>query len=99
MKAGRDNRLVKQYLELGTPIYSGSYVEIISGLTAEDYIAFPYGADVKEGVRTLLDGTEGSALPRGRSGNAPAAESGLEDGTASGGAGISVGTMDGAVYY
>lgn len=98
MKAGRDNRLVKQYLELGTPIYSGSYVEIISGLTAEDYIAFPYGADVKEGVRTLLDGTEDPPFPE-EGAESSAAESGLEDGTASGGAGISVGTMDGAVYY
>ena len=48
MKSGIDNRLYKQYLELGATIYSGNYVEIISGLTVDDYIAFPYGTDVKE---------------------------------------------------
>ena len=40
MKSGIDNRLYKQYLELGATIYSGNYVEIISGLTVDDYIAF-----------------------------------------------------------
>ena len=58
MKAGIDNRLYKQYLELGATIYSGDYVEVISGLTMDDYIAFPYGTDVQEGVRTVVEGTE-----------------------------------------
>ena len=57
MKSGIDNRLYKQYLELGATIYSGNYVEIISGLTVDDYIAFPYGTDVKEGVRVVVEGT------------------------------------------
>lgn len=30
MKSGIDNRLYKQYLELGATIYSGNYVEIIA---------------------------------------------------------------------
>lgn len=49
MKSGIDNRLYKQYLELGATIYSGNYVEIISGLTVDDYIAFPYGTDSERG--------------------------------------------------
>ena len=63
MKAGVDNRLVKQYLELGATIYSGEYVEVKSGLTAEDYIAFPYGTDVQEGVRAVVEGTEDPPHP------------------------------------
>ena len=58
MKAGIDNRLYKQYLEVGTSIYNGEYVEVKSGLTLEDYIAFPYGTDVQEGVRVVVEGTE-----------------------------------------
>lgn len=57
MKAGIDNRLVKQYVETGRSLY-GSSTEIKSGLTSEDYIAFPYGPDVKEGVRVRLQGSE-----------------------------------------
>ena len=63
MKAGVDNRLYKQYLELGATIYSGEYVEVKSGLTAEDYIAFPYGTDVQEGVRAVVEGTEDPPHP------------------------------------
>ena len=58
MKVGPDNRLYKQYLSLGKSIYSGEYVEVKGGLTQEDYIAFPYGNDVKEGVRAVVQGTE-----------------------------------------
>ena len=50
MKAGEDNRLVKQYVETGRTIY-GSSVEIKSGLSLEDRIAFPYGKTAKEGVK------------------------------------------------
>jgi HlyD family secretion protein len=31
----------------------GSYMEIKSGLTYEDYMAFPYGSNVKEGAKTV----------------------------------------------
>ncbi len=58
MKAGLDNRLYKQYLELGVSIYGGEYIEVKSGLTMEDYIAFPYGTDVQEGVRAVVQGTQ-----------------------------------------
>lgn len=57
MKAGADNRLVKQYVQTGRSLY-GYSMEIKSGLSQEDYIAFPYGNDVKEGVRVILQGTE-----------------------------------------
>ena len=57
MKAGADNRLVKQYVQTGRSLY-GYSMEIKSGLTIDDYIAFPYGADVVEGVRVVLQGTE-----------------------------------------
>jgi len=52
-KAGEDGTLVKQYVTTGKTIY-GSAVEITSGLTAEDYIAFPYGKTAKEGVATKI---------------------------------------------
>ena len=50
-------------MELGATIYSGEYVEVKSGLTAEDYIAFPYGTDVQEGVRAVVEGTEDPPHP------------------------------------
>ena len=30
----------------------GNYTEVLGGLTAEDYVAFPYGKEVKEGAPT-----------------------------------------------
>lgn len=57
MKAGIDNRLVKQYVQTGRSLY-GYSMEIKSGLTIDDYIAFPYGADVVEGVKVRVQGSE-----------------------------------------
>lgn len=65
MKAGVDNRLYKQYMKLGKSIYGGEYFEVLSGVTYDDYIAFPYGNDVKEGVRVVLEGTEEPPVPDG----------------------------------
>ena len=65
MKVGVDNRLYKQYLELGTSIYGGEYIEIKRGLTMDDYIAFPYGANVEEGVRAVMAGTGEPPIPEG----------------------------------
>lgn len=59
MKAGKNNRLVKQYVLVGKAIWGGQNMEIKSGLTYDDFVAFPYGPDVKEGVRVVLEGTEG----------------------------------------
>lgn len=51
-KADENNRLVKQYVETGKTIY-GYSVEIKSGLTMEDRIAFPYGKTAKEGIKAV----------------------------------------------
>ncbi|MCH5353700.1 MAG: biotin/lipoyl-binding protein [Acutalibacter sp.] len=57
MIADRNNRLMKQYVQTGRSLY-GYSMEIKSGLTIDDFIAFPYGTDVEEGVRVRLQGTE-----------------------------------------
>ena len=46
-------KLEKQYVKTGETLY-GQYVEILSGLTMDDNIAFPYGKDVKEGAKVEL---------------------------------------------
>ena len=51
MKRGADGRLVRQEVSLGK-IVNGENYEIISGLETSDYIAFPYGKNVKEGAKT-----------------------------------------------
>jgi hypothetical protein len=51
MKQGEDGRLVKQYVRVGRNMY-GYYLEITGGLNMKDKICFPYGKNVKEGVRT-----------------------------------------------
>lgn len=50
MLADENNRLKKQYVRTGKTIW-GSSVEIKSGVTLEDRIAFPYGKTVREGAR------------------------------------------------
>ena len=50
LKADENDRLVKQYIQTGRTIW-GQAVEILSGLTLEDRIAFPYGKTAKEGVK------------------------------------------------
>lgn len=52
LKKGEDGRIVKQPVQVGKVIYSGAYIQIISGLTIDDSIAFPYGKSVREGMRT-----------------------------------------------
>ena len=49
-KEGKNGRLEKQYVKTGQVLY-GQYVEILSGVTMDDHIAFPYGRDVKEGAK------------------------------------------------
>lgn len=48
---GEDGMLEKRYVTTGKSLW-GSYTQIIEGLTAEDFIAFPYGKTVKEGAPT-----------------------------------------------
>ena len=50
---GEDGRLEKRRVGTGR-IYWGTTVEITGGLTMDDYIAFPYGKDVKEGAKTEI---------------------------------------------
>ena len=50
MKRGENGLLVKQYIEVGK--VSGEGYEILSGVTTDDYLAFPYGKEVKEGAKT-----------------------------------------------
>lgn len=49
--ADEKGRLKKQVIEAGATMY-GYYQEVKSGLANEDLIAFPYGKNVKEGVKT-----------------------------------------------
>lgn len=51
MKADENNRLKKQYVKTGRIIY-GSQIEIKSGLSESDKICFPYGKNIKEGIKT-----------------------------------------------
>lgn len=48
---GAHNKLEKRYVTTGKSLW-GSYTEIRSGLSAEDYVAFPYGKTVKAGAPT-----------------------------------------------
>ena len=49
-KVGEDQRLKKQKVTTGRTFY-GSTVEIKEGITSEDQLAFPYGKNVREGVK------------------------------------------------
>ena len=51
MKADEDGLLKKQYVKTGRIVW-GSSIEVMKGLSADDMICFPYGNDVKEGVKT-----------------------------------------------
>lgn len=52
-KLGDDDTLTKQYVTTGKDLW-GSYIQIRSGLTMDDYIAFPYGNDTTEGAETHI---------------------------------------------
>lgn len=104
MKAGKNNRLMKSYVTVGKSL--GSYaLEIKSGATGEDFIAFPYGQDVKEGVRCVLQESgeppfpEGSGEDESSSGleSLPDTSGGLADGdgTMDDGTGAADDTVDG----
>lgn len=49
---GSDGKLQKRFVTVGRNLW-GTYSEILSGLTEEDYLAFPYGKELKEGVPTV----------------------------------------------
>lgn len=50
---GKDDLLEKKYIKTGKSSY-GVSVEVLEGVTLEDYIAFPYGKKVKEGAKTKV---------------------------------------------
>ena len=52
-RRGEDGLLKKTYLRTGEQLRG--YVRIIDGLTQDDYIAFPYGKNVKDGAKTEMD--------------------------------------------
>ncbi len=52
MVRGEDSKLEKRWVQTGRNLW-GSYTQIRGGLSAEDYIAFPYGRDVTEGASTV----------------------------------------------
>lgn len=49
---GADGSLEKRTVRVGKVLW-GSYYEILSGLSEEDYLAFPYGKTVKQGAPTV----------------------------------------------
>lgn len=51
-KRDGDGTLVKVTVTLGSSLW-GSYTAVYGDLSAEDWIAFPYGKDVKEGAKTV----------------------------------------------
>ena len=48
---GADGRLERRQVVAGKSLW-GSYTEILSGLSPEDFLAFPYGKDVRQGAPT-----------------------------------------------
>ena len=55
----KDGLLHKQVVSVGRRMHG--YMEILSGLTREDSVAFPYGKDVKDGAQVLTDEGEGQS--------------------------------------
>lgn len=49
---GENGKLEKRTVTVGKSLW-GSYTEVLSGLTEEDYLAFPYGKNVKSGAATV----------------------------------------------
>lgn len=53
-KVSEDSRLVKQVVETGKTLWD-SYIEVKSGITLDDFLAFPYGKYVKEGTKAVTE--------------------------------------------
>ena len=49
---GADGKLEKRFISVGKSLW-GSYKEVLSGITEEDLIAFPYGKELAEGADTV----------------------------------------------
>ena len=57
MARGDNGRLEKRWVQTGRDLW-GSYTQIRGGLSLEDYVAFPYGKDVREGAATVEANTD-----------------------------------------
>ena len=53
MVMGEDGKLEKRYVVTGKTLW-GSYTQILSGITPEDHLAFPYGKNVRPGADTVI---------------------------------------------
>ena len=51
MKADENGLLKKQYIKVGQ-VMEDMYIEVKGGISTDDKICFPFGKDVKEGVKT-----------------------------------------------
>ena len=49
---GEDGKLEQRFVTTGKSLW-GSYTEILEGLGEEDFVAFPYGKNVKSGAETV----------------------------------------------
>jgi hypothetical protein len=49
---GQDGRLEQRYVTTGKSLW-GSYTQILEGLGEEDFLAFPYGKNLKNGAETV----------------------------------------------
>lgn len=58
MKEDENGKLVKTYIRTGGTLWN-SYTAVYEGLSDEDWIAFPYGKQVKEGAKTVHDENTG----------------------------------------
>lgn len=54
---GKNQKLKKQYIRTGRDIGGGT-MEILSGLSIKDRIAFPYGSNVEDGAKTKNSDTD-----------------------------------------
>ena len=48
-----NEKLEKREVRIGRIMY-GSMVEVLSGLTYDDYVAFPYGKNIKSGAKAVV---------------------------------------------
>ena len=49
---GEDGKLEQRYVTTGKSLW-GSYTQILEGLGEEDFLAFPYGKNLKNGAETV----------------------------------------------
>jgi hypothetical protein len=49
---GADGKLEQRFVTTGKALW-GSYTEILEGITPEDFLAFPYGTNIKSGAPTV----------------------------------------------